>query len=102
LYNFLNKQDSLYAFYKHIAWISKSGLGNYDSSSEEEDLEIPADILLIIKKTAQFIIKSNQGSQLEEQIRIKNGHDSKFAFLNAHHPYHGYFRSLVTKINCVI
>jgi hypothetical protein len=97
LYSFLNKRDSLYRFYKHIVWISKSGLGNYGSSSEEEEeeLQIPIDVLQIIQKTAQYITKSDQGGQLEQHLRLKN--DPKFAFLNAHHPYHGYFKSLVTK-----
>lgn len=91
----------MYGFYKHISWISKSGLGNYDSSSssdEDEDIKIPADIRQIIQKTAQFITNSHQGSQLEQHIRTKNGHNPKFAFLDTHHPYHDYFRSLTKSI----
>lgn len=104
LYSFLNRQDVLYSFYKHVCWISNSGLANYDSSSSEEEEEEeeghneeipPKEIQTIIEKTAFFIAKSNNSNDLEQHIRTKKCQDISFDFLKPNHKYYKYFKSRV-------
>lgn len=107
LYSFLNRQDVLYSFYKHVCWISNSGLANYDSSSSSsssdeenqgQDEEIPSkEIQTIIEKTAFFIAKSNNSDDLEQHIRTRKSQDISFDFLKPNHKYYKYFKSRVVE-----
>ncbi|KAI8993475.1 hypothetical protein BDB01DRAFT_832289 [Pilobolus umbonatus] len=108
-YSFLNKRDPLYPFYKHLLWISNSGLNMYGDSSDSEEEEVssrvtgsdpimpPDDILSIIMKTAEYVSKA--GDQLEDHIRNKKLGDPKFQFLDPSHSYYSYFRAKVDQFN---
>ncbi|KAI8890316.1 hypothetical protein K501DRAFT_328670 [Backusella circina FSU 941] len=105
LYSFLNRKDQLYSFYKHILWLSSSGLGGYGDSDSDDDssssslVDMPDDIKQIILKTAQFVAKSNN-SALEQHIRSKRMGDPKFDFLNPQNTrYYAYYRSQVECFN---
>jgi hypothetical protein len=39
MFAFLNKDNPLHKFYKHVLWLSNSGLGGYGSSESESDSE---------------------------------------------------------------
>lgn len=116
LYSFLNKQDQLYLFYKHLLSISSSSkalatvkkvvaslnsslVAYSDSESDDEDErtteEPPAELKQVILKTTEFIVKSNNSNELEQHIKLKRGHDPKFSFLHAGDVYHGYFQSQI-------
>lgn len=93
LYSFLNKKDILYPFYKHIG--TKYFTGNLveysDSDSEDEEIKE------LIVKTASFIAKSNNSSELEQHLFKKNGKQENFLFLNPGNVYYNYFQSEIAK-----
>ncbi|KAG2176129.1 hypothetical protein INT43_005362, partial [Umbelopsis isabellina] len=118
MFAFLNKDHPLHKFYKHVLWLSKSGLAGYGSSDSESDSEEQqsksvegnvsseskseqsgeveqnnADIYEVITKTAAFVAKA--GSSLESKIKEKNFGNPKFAFLNPWNELHAYYRSQV-------
>jgi hypothetical protein len=37
MFTFLHRGDALYKFYRHILWLSNSGLSGYGSSDSEDD-----------------------------------------------------------------
>ncbi|KAI7899329.1 uncharacterized protein BX663DRAFT_210842 [Cokeromyces recurvatus] len=99
LYSFLNKQDPLYSFYKHVQWLNR--LGNYyssDSEEEEEDkgINIPSlETQQIIDKTAKYIAKSSNGAELEKRLKERKNHDPKFGFIHPDHLYHSFYKSKI-------
>ncbi|KAG0173126.1 hypothetical protein DFQ30_008798 [Apophysomyces sp. BC1015] len=102
MYSFLNKSDALYPFYKHILWLSQSGLADYgsDTSSDENEEDHaskkpPSDIADVIDKTARFVAKA--GKDLETRIKQRHTGDPKFAFLQSENIYHAYYK---TQIEC--
>ncbi|CAO3659062.1 unnamed protein product [Umbelopsis vinacea] len=97
MFTFLHRDNALYKFYRHILWLSNSGLSGYgssDSDSEDDEAKTVAtenasgevgtnerqtsnsseqenkDIYDIIEKTAAFVAKA--GSSLESKIKEKN------------------------------
>ncbi|KAF7726726.1 hypothetical protein EC973_008500 [Apophysomyces ossiformis] len=99
MYRFLNKSDELYPFYKHILWLSQSGLAAYGSDSsdneddEKETARPPSHIEEVIEKTAKFVAKS--GQELENRIKERNAHDPKFSFLQPGNMYYTYYKTQV-------
>lgn len=86
-YSFLNKQDILYPFYKHIGNNRfNANLVDYSDSEDEEEIKER------INKTASMIMKSNNSLALEEYLLKKNGHQDKFLFLNQGNAYYHYFQ----------
>ncbi|KAH8555465.1 alternative splicing regulator-domain-containing protein [Umbelopsis sp. PMI_123] len=117
LFAFLHKDNKLYKFYRHILWLSNSGLGGYgssDSENEDEEEKIKegndkkedtaksaeqvnsVDIYAAIEKTAAFVAKA--GPSLESKIKENNIGNPKFAFLQPWNEYHTYYRSRVDDI----
>ncbi|CAO3680483.1 unnamed protein product [Umbelopsis ramanniana] len=117
LFAFLHKDNKLYKFYRHILWLSNSGLSGYGSSDSDSDAdedktnesndkiedtkksaEQPnnVDIHEAIEKTAAFVAKA--GPSLESKIKEKNLGNPKFAFLQPWNEYHAYYRSRVEEI----
>ncbi|KAJ8651679.1 hypothetical protein O0I10_012747 [Lichtheimia ornata] len=102
LYAFLSQRHPLYRFYKHIIWLSSSGLGAYgDSSSSDDDddddnekddqpTRPPDDIAGVIQKTAQSVARA--GKALEARIRQGHGQNPKFGFIHQGHQYHAYYK----------
>jgi hypothetical protein len=116
LYSFLNKQDVLYPFYKHLSATSISttitknaAIGSIGSSStlvaysdsesdvDEEEQDPPSELKQMIIKTAEFIAKSNNSYELEHHIRSKKGNDPNFNFLYSGNVYYNYFKSQIKK-----
>ncbi|KAM3588774.1 hypothetical protein VKS41_001212 [Umbelopsis sp. WA50703] len=115
MFAFLNKDNPLHKFYKHVLWLSNSGLGGYGSSESESDSEEQqpksndtpeskleqsgeteqnnADVYKVISKTAAFVAKA--GPSLESKIKEKNLGNPKFGFLNPWNEFHAHYRSQV-------
>ncbi|KAI8576202.1 hypothetical protein K450DRAFT_258085 [Umbelopsis ramanniana AG] len=117
LFAFLHKDNKLYKFYRHILWLSNSGLSGYGSSDSDTDAdeeknnesndniedvtksyEQPnnVDIYEAIEKTAAFVAKA--GPSLESKIKEKNLGNPKFAFLQPWNEHHAYYRTRVDDI----
>ncbi|KAG2200767.1 hypothetical protein INT47_002811 [Mucor saturninus] len=97
-YSFLNKQDILYPFYKHIGSNRFSAnLVDYSDSEDEEEEE--DEIKARIDQTALMIMKSPNSVALEEYLLKKNGHQDKFLFLNQGNAYYDYFQKAKEKQN---
>ncbi|KAG2187607.1 hypothetical protein INT44_005296 [Umbelopsis vinacea] len=117
LFAFLHKDNRLYKFYRHILWLSNSGLSGYGSSDSDSDAEEEKkqesndkiedtaksteqpnhdDIYEAIEKTAAFVAKA--GPSLESKIKEKHLGNPKFAFLQPWNEHHAYYRSRVADI----
>ncbi|KAK9761856.1 hypothetical protein K7432_012917 [Basidiobolus ranarum] len=109
---FLNKDDPLYTFYRHVRWLVQTGLYDYsnEDDSEEETTEIPEttieqsstpkipppEIKSIIDKMADFVTRN--GPSLEEKVKANKQNDPKFGFLLPRNEYHTYYQDMLHKL----
>ncbi|ORX96094.1 hypothetical protein K493DRAFT_337058 [Basidiobolus meristosporus CBS 931.73] len=103
---FLNKDDPLHAFYRHVRWLVQTGLYDYsnEEESEEETPAIPVkhsttpkipppEMRNIIDKMADFVTRN--GPSLEEKVKANRRNDPKFGFLLPRHEYHAYYQEKI-------
>lgn len=107
LYSFLNKQDVLYPFYKHLVSITtksatfSSSLVAYsdsDSSSDNEEDSIPLETRDKIEKIAKYIVNSSNSHGLEQHLLKMKGNQADYLFLNAGDIHHSYFKSKIKSL----
>ncbi len=54
------------------------------------------DSVVLVDRTAAFVMKSSDGQRLQEEIIARNAKNKKFGFLMPNSPYHAYYKFRIT------